>query len=114
MPSEVGLCLYRVAQEALRNLEKHSGVQQARLGLDHRDHAFELVIEDHGVGFESARVAQEGGLGFTSIKERIGLVNGDLQINSAPGRGTLIRVRIPDQSIPAQAAPVKMSSAATG
>lgn len=98
MPPDVALCLYRVAQEALRNLEKHSGVREARLGLDVYSNAFELIVSDEGRGFEPARTRQMGGLGLTSMRERVILVGGELHVESAPGKGTVVRARVPFQS----------------
>ncbi len=110
LPSEVALCLYRIAQEALRNIEKHSGVKEARVVLDYRDHILELLIVDHGLGFELADARRANGLGLTSMVERTHLINGDLDINTAPGKGTAIRARIPDT--PSDQHTTAMSSAA--
>lgn len=87
-----------VAQEALRNLEKHSGVREVRLGLDVYSNAFELIVSDEGRGFEPARTRQTGGLGLTSLRERMILVGGELHVESAPGKGTVVRARVPFQS----------------
>lgn len=98
MPPDVALCLYRVAQEALRNLERHSGVQEARLDLDVYSNAFELTVSDEGRGFDPAQVRQMAGLGLTSMRERMILVGGEFHVESAPGRGTIVRARAPFQS----------------
>jgi signal transduction histidine kinase len=94
--SDVALCLFRIAQEGLHNLEKHSGVREGYLALGYVDDSFELIISDHGRGFEPERAGQMGGLGLTSMKERVRLVNGHFTVESAPGEGTCIRVRVPD------------------
>ncbi len=97
-PRQIALSLYRVTQEGLRNLEKHSGAQNAGVRLYHRDQGFELVIEDDGQGFEPAEVCHSGGLGLTSMKERMRLVNGDLHVDSGPGKGTRIRASAPHEA----------------
>lgn len=92
---EVSLCLYRVTQEALRNVARHSGAKSASVSLKTTRGALRLVIQDRGRGFE-ARPSRSGeGLGLLSMNERVNLVQGTLQVKSRPARGTRIEARVP-------------------
>jgi len=93
LPSEVRLCLYRVVQEALQNVCKHSGADQVRIELTGTPEAVSLVIVDRGRGFDPK--ATGTGLGLVSMRERVRLVRGELSIDSRPGGGTKIQVRAP-------------------
>jgi signal transduction histidine kinase len=94
--SEVALCLFRIAQESLSNIVKHSGASTARVRMTGRDNAVVLFVEDGGVGFVAdARVE---GLGLVSIRERVRSVGGVLTVRSAPGQGTAVEARVPAQS----------------
>ena len=95
IPADVALCLYRVAQEALRNMAQHAGARRAEVALTHRDDFLELRVADDGQGFDLAAARQRGGLGLISIDERVRLVQGDVQIVTAPQRGTELRVQVP-------------------
>ncbi len=95
IPGDVALCLYRVAQEGLQNVVKHSAATQTRVRLDGRAEAIRLRISDTGVGFNVESPKQDQGLGLVSMRERVRLVNGEFAIESAPARGTRIDVRVP-------------------
>jgi signal transduction histidine kinase len=95
IPNEVTLCLFRIAQEALRNVVKHSGGTEAEVELSAHDDRIDLCISDSGTGFSPAHVQAETGLGLISMRERLRLVEGHLSIESEPSRGTRIRVRVP-------------------
>jgi signal transduction histidine kinase len=90
----IALCLYRIAQEALHNIARHSGALQAYVHISHEDDDICLQIADSGVGFEP-HATRHAGLGLVSMRERVGVVNGTLIIHSAPGRGTRVAARIP-------------------
>jgi PAS domain S-box-containing protein len=92
---DVTLCLFRIAQEALRNVVKHSGAAEALVELSGRADQIELCVFDSGVGFRLEDVKPETGLGLISMRERLRLVGGHLAVESEPSRGTRIRVRIP-------------------
>lgn len=95
LPPEVALCLYRVAQEGLRNIAKHSRAPRAAVTLAGAPGAMRLSITDSGIGFDANAVKGQGGLGIPSMEERVRLVNGSIQIESAPGKGTRITVHVP-------------------
>jgi PAS domain S-box-containing protein len=92
--ANVSLCLYRILQEALNNVGKHSRARTASVRLTVDDDALSLHIADSGVGFAPQSVETEG-LGLVSMRERVGFLNGKLAIHSRTGGGTRIGVRIP-------------------
>lgn len=97
LPADVELVLYRVVQEALTNVAKHSAASLARVSLSRRRNEVTLGIEDNGVGFEPADKTQSNGtgLGLFGMRERLALVGGDVQIDSAKGQGTTITAHVP-------------------
>lgn len=95
VPKDVRLCLFRIAQESLRNCVKHSGARRARVVLEGAGGGLRLCVSDDGRGFDTASGALERGLGFTSMKERLRLVGGRLQIYSRPARGTRVEIWAP-------------------
>ncbi len=92
---EVALCLYRVVQEALQNVVKHSGADEARVQLLGSDDEIHLRIEDPGVGFDPSSPQAAGGIGLASMRERLRLVAGEISIESGPSCGTQVEVRVP-------------------
>ncbi len=94
-PPEVGLCLFRVLQEALHNAAKHSGVKRVKIGLSEDSGEVHLLIRDFGKGFDLEAAKHGRGLGLTSMGERVRLVNGMIEIRSKPMDGTTIHVRVP-------------------
>jgi PAS domain S-box-containing protein len=95
IPADTGLCLYRIAQEALRNVVKHSGAHGADVELGRDTDAICLRITDDGAGFDPNSVEGKGGLGLVSMRERLRLVGGEIAIDSSPSGGTRVEVRVP-------------------
>jgi signal transduction histidine kinase len=95
LPEETVLCLYRVAQEALRNVVKHSGARSAGVELSASETALCLSVTDDGSGFAPAALDGKGGLGLVSMRERLHLIGGTITIDSGPKIGTRIDVRAP-------------------
>jgi signal transduction histidine kinase len=95
LPQDVSLCLYRIVQECLSNVIKHSGAQQARVTLQGSDHEIRLRVSDSGRGFDIASANAHKGLGLISMQERLRLVGGRVSINSNPSHGTQIDARVP-------------------
>lgn len=91
LPDPVSLCLYRIAQESLRNIGKHARHAAASVTLTATDAGIKLSIEDAGSG----GLRPGKGLGLTGMKERARLVHGTLRVQSQPGKGTLVEVEIP-------------------
>lgn len=95
LSSEVTICLYRVTQECLSNI-RHAKASQVEVELIGESDGVSLSIRDNGVGFDSSQRAQMNGhLGLLSMKERVRLVRGTLNVESTPLKGTEIRVNIP-------------------
>ncbi len=95
LPKDATLCIFRIAQEVLRNSAKHSGADSVQVLLTKTDHAIRLTISDNGCGFDTKSDVMEKGLGFLSMKERLRLVGGELSIYSQPRRGARVDVSIP-------------------
>jgi signal transduction histidine kinase len=96
MTSKIKSTLYRIAQEALTNVAKHARAARVDVVLASCGDHVSLVVEDHGVGFDRGDTGITGqGLGLLGMRERVALVAGTLQIESAIGRGTTILVRVP-------------------
>jgi two-component system sensor histidine kinase UhpB len=93
--AETALCLYRIVQEALRNVIKHSDARHAAVELRGSADAICLRVADDGVGFDPRLVGGKGELGLVSMRERLRLVNGEIAIALQPAGGTQINVRVP-------------------
>jgi len=95
LPPGIMSCLYRIAQEGLRNAVKHSGAKHVIVRLVAAKDQITLVIRDDGAGFDLRFAKGKGGLGLAGMEERIRLVNGNLSIESARGHGTRIVATAP-------------------
>jgi two-component system sensor histidine kinase UhpB len=94
--SDVALCLFRIAQEALRNGAVYGEARRLEVSIARSADHIELTVTDDGRGFDLEAVRRDGsGLGLVSMEERAHVVGGDLQIITRPGQGTTILVRIP-------------------
>jgi PAS domain S-box-containing protein len=98
LPAEIGLCLFRVLQEALHNAAKHSGVKRVEVQLREEPGEIHFIVSDLGRGFDVEAVKQGKGLGLISMRERVRLVNGTISIESKPMAGTTVHVRVPLES----------------
>jgi len=94
LPSGVALCIYRVVQEALRNVAKHARASRAMVILRGSRGAIHVVVRDTGRGFDLDQACAKG-LGLISLAERVRLAGGTCVIRSAPGRGTRIQASVP-------------------
>ncbi len=95
IPSDVAVCLYRIAQEGLRNISRHAGATEVTISLVGKNGAIHLAIMDNGRGFDPDREKGKQGLGLDSMKERAYLIGGDFSIKSQPEQGTMIEVLVP-------------------
>jgi PAS domain S-box-containing protein len=95
IPADAALCLYRVAQEALQNVAKHSGAKEASVQLKLTNDGVLMIVADRGRGFDAEAPGAHAGLGLVSMKERARLLHGHLKIASVPGEGTTLQVSIP-------------------
>jgi len=98
IPQDLGVSLFRVLQEALQNAIKHSGSIRFEVQLREESGQIHLLVTDSGKGFDVEAALRGKGLGLTSMRERIRLVNGTMSIDSKPMDGTTIHVRVPLES----------------
>jgi PAS domain S-box-containing protein len=104
LPQEISLSIFRVLQEALQNAVKYSGVRRFEVSLTGALNEIELTVRDSGVGFDPEKALDGHGLGLTSMKERLKIVDGHLAIDSKPLSGTTIHARVPLSPIARSAA----------
>jgi signal transduction histidine kinase/ABC-type uncharacterized transport system substrate-binding protein len=95
LPPNVALCLFRIVQESLQNLKKHSGAAQAKVNLRKAGDRLFLSVCDDGAGFDAKEMGDKLGLGIRSMRERARLVGGQFEIHSELGKGTRIEARVP-------------------
>jgi signal transduction histidine kinase len=92
---QVGICLFRITQSALHNVQRHAETKRAKVSLQGGESDLRLAIEDEGAGFENTGAEIGNGMGLASMEERVRLVQGELQIETAPGKGTRVVVEVP-------------------
>jgi len=115
LPDEHRTCVFRIVQEAIRNAARHSGASQVRIYVEERAEqngaSLRLSVQDDGKGFDPA---QERGLGILGMQERVRRLGGTFEVNSRPGRGTIITFQLPlppgHQSVPANRGPGECAS----
>ena len=90
LPANTSLGIYRIAQEALQNIWKHSGVRAAHICLARTGERVQVQISDQGIGFDPAQPCKEAGLGLVSMRERVRLLGGTFTVESSAGQGTTI------------------------
>jgi signal transduction histidine kinase len=98
---ELESSMYRLVQESLTNVVKHAAAAHVTVALTETDATVQMTVTDDGAGFETE--AASGGFGLLGMRERIALLNGHPKIDSAPGRGTTVAVRLPVARPPAAA-----------
>jgi signal transduction histidine kinase len=92
---EVALCLFRVAQEAMRNVARHARASAVDIAVAPQGDGLELTVADNGRGFEPGRGSGRPSLGLASMRERVRLLRGTLEVDSGPGRGTKVHAWVP-------------------
>jgi PAS domain S-box-containing protein len=95
LPLEISLCLYRVLQEALQNVVKHSMSAHAHVSLNGHANTINLTVKDSGAGFDPHEALRGPGLGLTSMKERLKVIGGQFSIHSQRGHGTVLQAVAP-------------------
>lgn len=95
IPAAVALCLFRIGQESLHNVARHARASAVEVSLTATDGGLQLSVHDNGVGFVPAQVHEHPSLGHASMKERILLVGGEMEIDSEPGHGTTVVAWVP-------------------
>ena len=95
IPREVALCLFRITQEALQNVKKHSRADSAEVRVEGLEQKIHLSISDRGTGFDQGAASRQNGIGVRSMEERVRLVGGQFAVRSRPMQGTKIDVWVP-------------------
>ncbi|MGD9143731.1 MAG: sensor histidine kinase, partial [Dehalococcoidia bacterium] len=99
LPEEVAIALFRITQEALRNVWRHSGATKAQISIEFTEKVTRINVTDNGKGFRVPEnigdMARDGKLGLTGMQERTQLVGGTLTVHSNTGEGTVVTVEIP-------------------
>jgi len=99
LDSEAELLLFRIAQEALANVRRHSQATQAEVAVEFREGETRVAVSDNGRGFELSGpvsdLAREGKLGLAGMQERARLLGGELSVHSEPAKGTTVAVTVP-------------------
>lgn len=105
LPEDVKLSLYRVCQEALRNIERHAAASRVRIAIRERRGEAHLLIADDGAGFavpsSLEALAEDDHFGLIGMEEFVAGLGGDLKVRSSPGRGTCVRARVPIAAVAA-------------
>jgi signal transduction histidine kinase len=94
LPGRAALALLRVLREALLNAAQHSGARHCVVRLEGRADGVELIVIDHGIGFDVDAAMRRGGVGLIGMQERMNLVNGRIALQSYPGAGTTVRAYV--------------------
>jgi signal transduction histidine kinase len=98
----VGVHVYRVLQEALNNVSRHSGARDAWIRLKYTENSLELEVEDHGSGFVAEKMPR--GIGLVAMRERAVIIGGTLAIAAGPQGGTQVRLKVPREKVESHAA----------
>ncbi len=97
MPPGTEREILRIAQEAIHNVKKHAAAANLYAQLEYGSDEVHVEIRDDGRGFKVSEVAPQGHYGLTGMRERAAVSNGNLKVDSSPGEGTTIRLRVPAQ-----------------
>lgn len=100
LPADVAVCLFRIAQEALRNVSLHASADSVDVTIAAANGTVRMTVADDGVGFDPTRRSRRSGLGHTSMRERAALLYGSFDVHSVLGRGTTINVSVPFREQP--------------
>ena len=99
---EVELILFRIIQEALRNIYRHAQASRAEVVIDFKETELQMTISDNGIGFQLPKtvsdLSRSGKLGLVGMQERVSLLNGDMTVKAEPGKGTIVVVKAPYKS----------------
>jgi signal transduction histidine kinase len=97
LPADLELCVFRICQESLQNIAKHSGASKARIVLEHSGNQLCLSVSDSGKGFVRSEAVLSGGVGMLSMQERAISIGGNMIVTTSPGEGTEVSLTVPLQ-----------------
>ncbi|HWR33468.1 MAG TPA: ATP-binding protein, partial [Chitinophagaceae bacterium] len=95
LPDNVKISIFRIFQESLTNVARHSGAKKVDVVLSQNDGILTLSIKDDGCGFDKQTIADKKTLGILGMKERTSMIGGAYEITGNPGKGTSVKVTIP-------------------
>lgn len=95
LPDMIKTGLFRIFQESLTNVARHSHAKRLKVSLEHKDSNIILTIADDGKGFDKDKIADKRTLGILGMKERTSMIGGAYEITGTPGKGTVVVVSIP-------------------
>lgn len=95
VPPDAALCLFRIAQESLRNVSRHAGASEVAVALELEGDGLALRVRDNGRGFDAAGDGERVSLGLASMRERVRLLGGRIDVQSKPGQGTAVCAWVP-------------------
>jgi signal transduction histidine kinase len=95
--SQIALCFFRVAQEALQNISRHARAKRVEVSLQRFDGGLQICICDDGIGFDPNTRRERASLGLTSMQQRVYHLGGELGIDSSPGDGTVVWAWVPGE-----------------
>ncbi|MFO1306033.1 MAG: sensor histidine kinase [Burkholderiales bacterium] len=99
LPPNVAICLYRIVQEALRNATRHAQATKVTVAVQAQASGLTLIVRDDGAGFDPGAGRARRSLGLVSMRERVRLIGGKLDVESAPGRGTSVLAWVPKEAL---------------
>ncbi|MEJ7559567.1 MAG: PAS domain-containing sensor histidine kinase [Pedobacter sp.] len=97
LPKYLEIAIYRIIQELATNLVKHADATKASLKLGISEKSISVRVEDNGKGFNTSNIKEDDGIGIQSIKTKLHLLKGELEIDSTPGKGTIVSIRLPSK-----------------
>jgi signal transduction histidine kinase len=95
LPKMVALSLYRIIQEGFTNIAKYACAHHVEVSLRNTPSGLCLSVSDDGIGFDATQIRKKAGLGFSSMRERVRIIEGNLRITAEPEQGTVIEVKVP-------------------
>ena len=95
LPRDVALCLFRIAQEGLRNVARHAGAGRTEVSLRRLGRGLELAVKDDGAGFDAGQLRAGMSLDLSSMRQRVALLGGKIDIENSSGHGTTILAWVP-------------------
>ncbi|MGE5264255.1 MAG: GAF domain-containing protein, partial [Acidobacteriota bacterium] len=98
LPFALQEAVYHIVQEALNNVIRHAHAQSVRVGLELSGDGLQLQVADDGIGFDPHNADESSGLGLRGMRERVQRIGGSVEITSAPGKGTVVRVLVPNRN----------------
>jgi signal transduction histidine kinase len=96
VPDVAAAAVYRIVQELVNNILKHAAATTALVQLIGKDGTLSITVEDNGKGFDKKMLENSGGIGYTSLKNRVTYLKGSFDLRTAPGKGTSVHVELPD------------------